>query len=61
LLSGALLDYGTRGADELDAALLVHHLDRAMADIAGRAVRSAEYLRVQWKLPSPADILRGQM
>ena len=59
LAGGALLDYGGAGADLTDSALLVHLTSRGIADMAHRAVRSAEFLKRQWRLPDYAELVRG--
>ena len=61
LLSGALLDYPQVPADEIDVALLVYHLARAVGDIAGRSLNSAAYMRTQWKLPDISELLQAQL
>lgn len=60
LLGGALLDYREVPADAVDVALLVHHLARAVGDVAGRALHSAAYMRAQWKLPDLSELLQAQ-
>lgn len=60
ILGGPLLDYPDLKADELDAALLLHQGARALGDLAGHAVGSAEYLRRQWKLLVFTEILQSQ-
>jgi len=61
LLGGALLDYPKAAADELDTAMAVHFTTRGIVDLAGRAVRSADFLKRQWKLPDYTELLHGKV
>ncbi len=60
LHGGPLLDYAAVGADEVDAAVLLHLCARAIADLAARPVHSAEFLRTQWRLPTPGAVIARQ-
>jgi DNA repair protein RecO len=58
LASGPLLDYAASGASASDAAALLHITRRQLNDTAGVAVRSAEFLLAQWKLPTYEELAR---
>lgn len=60
LHGGPLLDYAAAGADEVDAAVLLHLCARAIADLAARPVHSADFLRAQWRLPTMGEIAARQ-
>jgi len=58
LQHGALLLYGSRGADSADAAALLHMASQRLADAAEQRVASAQFLAQQWKLPEYAQLCR---
>jgi recombinational DNA repair protein (RecF pathway) len=61
LLHGPLLDYPQLGADEWDAAVLLYHTHRQLADLAAHALPAAAFLSQSWKLPTPEALLARQL
>ena len=60
LAGSPLLEYATAESDEFDAAVLLQIAARLLGDTAGHAVKSAEFLRQQWKLNDWGELMKAQ-